>query len=80
MGFALVKLFSAKGFKTAIASRSPKADLLVAADFAVKADFEDPSSIKAVFKGVRKNLGVPNVVVYNGLLIPVPYSIQIIQT
>ncbi|KAF4626633.1 hypothetical protein G7Y89_g11523 [Cudoniella acicularis] len=65
VGFSLVKLFSAKGFKTAIASRSPKAELSAAADLVVKADFEDPSSIKAVFKEVREKLGVPNVVVYN---------------
>jgi NAD(P)-dependent dehydrogenase (short-subunit alcohol dehydrogenase family) len=80
VGFSLVKLFSAKGFKTAIASRSPKAELSAAADLAVKADFEDPSGIKAVFKEVREKLGVPNVVVYNGPFVPVFYSIQTIRT
>ena len=79
VGFSLLKLFSAKGFKTAIASRSPKAELSAATDLVVKADFEAPSSIKAVFNEVMEKLGVPNVVVYNGPFIPVLYRTQTVQ-
>ncbi|KAE9381996.1 hypothetical protein N431DRAFT_491262 [Stipitochalara longipes BDJ] len=55
------------GFKTAIASRIPKAELSAAADLAVKADFEDPSSIKAVFKEFTASLNVNVVSAYAAL-------------
>jgi NAD(P)-dependent dehydrogenase (short-subunit alcohol dehydrogenase family) len=66
VGLSLATHFSKNGFKTAIVSRNPSAELSAAADLTLKADFQDPKSIKGFFEEVREKLGVPNVVVYNG--------------
>jgi hypothetical protein len=42
-------------------------------DLTIKADLEDPSVVKAIFDKVKAKLGVPNVVVYNGMPHSIPY-------
>jgi NAD(P)-dependent dehydrogenase (short-subunit alcohol dehydrogenase family) len=67
VGLHVAKHFSTKGYKTALVARNPGKDIIEAADLVVKADFSGPKGIKAVFKEVKEKLGVPNVVVYNGV-------------
>lgn len=67
IGKALIQKFSSNGFKVAIASRTIHPEVAAAADSSAKADFADPSSIKSIFENVTSELGVPNVVIYNGL-------------
>lgn len=66
VGKSLVQKFSSQGFKVAIASRNPRPDIVSLANTSVTADFSQPSSIKSIFEKVKSELGVPNVVIYNG--------------
>jgi NAD(P)-dependent dehydrogenase (short-subunit alcohol dehydrogenase family) len=68
VGAGVVKAFSAKGYRIATVSRTATED---ASDklLHIQADLEDPESVSAVFATVRKQLGHPSVVVYNGQLL-----------
>ena len=66
VGIHITRHFSENGYKTAAVARNPSVDVNNAADLVIKADFSDASNIKAIFVEVKKKLGVPNVVVYNG--------------
>ncbi|KAK5214178.1 hypothetical protein LTR99_005195 [Exophiala xenobiotica] len=65
VGAGVVKAFSAKGYRIATVSRTATED---ASDkrLHIQADLEDPESVSRVFATVRKQLGHPSVVVYNG--------------
>ncbi|KAH8727027.1 hypothetical protein GQ44DRAFT_770952 [Phaeosphaeriaceae sp. PMI808] len=65
VGAGVVKAFSAKGYRIATVSRAATAD---ASDkrLHIQADLADPESVSRVFETVRKQLGHPSVVVYNG--------------
>jgi len=67
VGVASVKKFKSKGYKVAAVSRNPTLEVKGSADLVLSADFNDPSSIAGVFQRVDGELGIPNVVVYNGL-------------
>jgi NAD(P)-dependent dehydrogenase (short-subunit alcohol dehydrogenase family) len=67
VGLHVAKYFGQKGFKTAAVSRNPTEELRSAVDLTIKADLEDPEVVKAIFDEVKAKLGVPNVVVYNGI-------------
>ncbi len=68
VGAGVVRAFSAKGYKIATVSRTATPD---ASDkrLHIQADLEDPESVSTVFETVRKQLGHPSVVVYNGSLL-----------
>ena len=68
VGAGVVKAFSAKGYRIATVSRTATAD---ASDkrLHIQADLADPESVSTVFETVRKQLGHPSVVVYNGSLL-----------
>ena len=70
IGVATVTKFKAEGYKVAAASRNPVNEIRNEADLTLVADFEDPSCIAGIFEKVEKELGVPNVVVYNGQQLP----------
>lgn len=65
VGAAVVKAFSAKGYKIATVSRTATVDT-TDARLHIPADLADPESISTVFEAVRKQLGHPSVVIYNG--------------
>ncbi|KAF8125657.1 hypothetical protein K438DRAFT_1648435 [Mycena galopus ATCC 62051] len=69
-------MLKAKGYKVALGSRSPAFDQVQKDDyFPVAVDAESPESIQAVFAQVNKELGPPNVVIFNAasvILPPVP--------
>ena len=66
VGTATAKAFAANGYKIALAARSLKEEDSTPDQLLVKADFSQPESVVAVFDKVKKVLGLPHVVVYNG--------------
>lgn len=65
VGTSVARKFSQEGYKIATAARSVHKDIADISDLTVKADFNDPSSVRSVFEEVNTKLGPPNVVVYN---------------
>lgn len=73
IGQAVGRKFAANGYKVALASRtSPDATSQDAKDglFYFRVDLTVPTTVKTLFEQVQASLGVPNVVVYNGLSYP----------
>lgn len=75
VGASVARAFAAKGYKIAVTSRQPHKDHDEGDYLRVQSDLEDPNSVEQVFDTVRKTLGHPSVVVYNGqyqttLLVP----------
>ena len=66
VGQSVAKKFAGKGFKVAIASRSIVPEFAKAVDASKKMDLSTPSSVKEVFAWAKSEIGVPNVVIYNG--------------
>ena len=67
---------SSQGWKVAVATRSLKDDLKKVAQQVLQVDFTDPGAVAGVFEKVEKELGMPNVVVYNGKMVTLltPFS------
>lgn len=65
VGTASVRKFRSKGFKVAAVSRNPIDEVRQNADLVIAADFKDPTCIVEIFEQVEKQLGIPNVVIYN---------------
>ncbi|KAI1180460.1 hypothetical protein F4777DRAFT_317586 [Nemania sp. FL0916] len=63
VGKASAETFAAAGYKVAIASRTQRLDSSKFPFF--KFDAEQPNEVPALFKKVREEVGVPDVVVYN---------------
>lgn len=61
-----VALALSKGYKVALASRSTKKDEEGLNRFHFQVDLVNPSSLPALFSDVKKVLGTPSVVIYNG--------------
>jgi NAD(P)-dependent dehydrogenase (short-subunit alcohol dehydrogenase family) len=67
VGITVARRFAKEGYKVAIASRNPDVDAAKKEGlFAVKLDASDAASITAAFEKVEKELGLSNVVVWNG--------------
>lgn len=66
IGAAIAKKFSENGYKVALAARSLSAGLQSDGTLHVKADLSTPKNVSQIFHSVRENLGIPNIVVYNG--------------
>lgn len=64
-GASSVALFKSKGYKVASAARTIRSEVKAHSDLVISADFSDPSCFKGIFERVEKDLGVPNVVIYN---------------
>ena len=64
VGASVAKLFASKGYKVAVSARTEKPALKES--FFVASNLSDPSSVPSVFEKVKKELGAPSVVVYNG--------------
>ena len=58
-------LFKAKGYKVASVARTIRDEVKAHSDLVISADFSDPNVFKGIFENVEKELGVPNVVIYN---------------
>lgn len=67
LGTKVPAVFSEAGYKIAVVSRTPKEEFEKRGYYQVQADFNNPESIPEVFAKVRENVGIPTVVVYNGV-------------
>lgn len=66
VGQAVARIFASKGYKVAVASRSLKEADSTANQLNITSDFSNPDDIIHAFTRVKKELGTPSVVVYNG--------------
>lgn len=69
LGTQVPAIFAEAGYKIAVVARTPKEEFEKRGYYQVQADFNNPESIPEVFAKVRENVGIPTVVVYNGMLI-----------
>lgn len=67
VGQNVARAFLAKGYKTVLASRSLKEEDSTSSQINIRSDFSDPESVAKVFSQVQAKLGLPHVVVYNGM-------------
>jgi NAD(P)-dependent dehydrogenase (short-subunit alcohol dehydrogenase family) len=65
IGQASATAFAAAGYKVAVASRTQKLDSTQFPFF--EFDASESTKVPALFEKVRKDVGVPTVVVYNGM-------------
>ncbi|KAH8734759.1 hypothetical protein BGZ61DRAFT_382437 [Ilyonectria robusta] len=65
VGLPAAKAFASKGYKVAIAARSLKEVDSTDNQLHIKSDFANPDDVVQAFTKVRKELGIPSVVVYN---------------
>lgn len=66
VGHNVSRALIAKGYKTALVSRSLKEEDSTDSQLHIRGDFSDPKSIVDIFSKVQSSLGLPHVVVYNG--------------
>lgn len=69
VGRGITQVFTSQGYRVALASRKPNAELEVDGvnRVHIPCDLSDPSSVTAVFAKTKELLGIPSVVVYNGM-------------
>ncbi|CAI7655908.1 unnamed protein product [Penicillium glandicola] len=65
IGQHVARVFAAKGYKVAQASRSLKEEDSNEDQVYISADLSKPDSVKDIFSKVKVSLGLPSVVVYN---------------
>ena len=66
IGAAVAKQFASQGYKVALVSRRKPESEPGDGQVHVIGDLADPSSVASIFTNIRKSVGIPNVVVYNG--------------
>ena len=66
IGAAVAKQFASKGYKVALVSRRKPENELGDGQVHVIGDLADPSSVATIYANIRKAVGIPSVVVYNG--------------
>lgn len=69
VGTASAKAFAAAGYKVAVASRTQRLDSSQFPFF--EFDAAEPSQVPVLFKKVREQVGIPDVVIYNGMYLVV---------
>lgn len=67
IGASVAKAFAAKGYKVALASRKASEANNTANEIHIQSDLADPGTVVNAFSQVRASLGIPSVVVYNGV-------------
>jgi len=66
IGTKVAERFTSAAYKVAVVSRSGKSVPPSTAALSIAADLTDPDKVHSIFEEVRKKLGEPSVVVYNG--------------
>lgn len=66
VGLHAAQAFAAKGYKVAIAARSLNEADSTDTHLHIKSDFSNPDDVIKAFTNVRKKMGIPSVVIYNG--------------
>lgn len=67
IGRSVARVFAAKGYKVALASRKAGAEDAGPGQVQFQSDLSDPKSLANLFSNVKASLGIPSVVVYNGI-------------
>jgi NAD(P)-dependent dehydrogenase (short-subunit alcohol dehydrogenase family) len=68
IGWSVAGKFKSKGYKVAVGSRNPNVERATSDGFLpVTVDVTKSESVESAFAKVKGELGVPNVVVYNGM-------------
>lgn len=67
IGTSVAKAFAAKGYKVALTSRKASEANNTANEIHIQCDFADPGTIAKAFSQVKELVGIPSVVVYNGM-------------
>lgn len=68
VGLATSTAFASAGYKVAVASRTAKLQDSGFTHFAF--DAAKPDTVRGLFESVRRTVGVPSVVIYNGIFLP----------
>ena len=66
IGEAVAQTFASKGYKIALAARSLREADSTDNQLNITSDFANPDDVVNAFTRVKKVLGIPSVVVYNG--------------
>lgn len=66
IGQSVADAFAAKGYQVALAARSLQDGVGDTGYLNVKLDLSDARAIEGAFAKVKRELGIPSVVVYNG--------------
>ena len=74
IGQHVARAFAAKGYKVASASRRPDGNNCTDQTH-IQGDLSDPESVICIFSKVKKSLGIPSVVIYNGKKYLVPSKV-----
>lgn len=69
IGASVANAFAAKGYKVALASRKASEADNTANEIHIHSDLADPGTVADAFSKVKASLGIPSVVVYNGVYI-----------
>jgi len=67
IGTSIAEAFAAKGYKVALTSRKASEANNTANEIHIQSDFADPGNVVNAFSQVKASLGIPSVVVYNGV-------------
>jgi NAD(P)-dependent dehydrogenase (short-subunit alcohol dehydrogenase family) len=67
VGLPTAKAFASKGYKVAVAARSLNETDSTESQLNIKSDFANPDDVVNAFVKVKKELGIPSVVIYNGM-------------
>lgn len=67
IGQTVAKTFASRGYKVALASRSLNEADSTDSQLNIKSDFTNTDNVINAFKKVNDVLGIPSVVVYNGM-------------
>ena len=67
IGTSVARSFAAKGYRVALTSRKASQANSTANEVHIQSDFTDPGTVVNVFSQVKASLGIPSVVVYNGV-------------
>ena len=67
IGQHVARAFASQGYKHALAARSLKEEDSTAEEMKICSDFSDPESVVKAFAKVEAQMGIPSVVVYNGM-------------
>ncbi|KAL7919890.1 hypothetical protein ACQKWADRAFT_315249 [Trichoderma austrokoningii] len=65
VGLPTAKAFASKGYKVAVTARSLNEADSTDSQLNIKSDFANPDDVVSAFAKVKRELGIPNVVIYN---------------
>jgi NAD(P)-dependent dehydrogenase (short-subunit alcohol dehydrogenase family) len=75
LGAKIAETFSTAGYKIALVARSLEEGPQQNGYHHVRADLSNPDCIPEVFEKVKRDVGIPSVVVYNGAWTSIPLLI-----